>query len=60
MFSSANGLFTNDIQRPFKRAQQTGISKTKQKSLQRQFTYSYAGVWQYNGLFIHKLILKTV
>jgi len=31
--SNANGLFTNDVQRPFKSALQTGISKTKQRPL---------------------------
>jgi len=59
--SSANGLFTNDAQRPFKSALQTSISKTMQKTTIKINLLTYMQVFSNaNGLFIRKLISKTI
>jgi hypothetical protein len=59
--SSTNGLFTNDVQRPFKSALQTSISKTRQKTTIKINLLTVMQVFSNaNGLFIRKLISKTV
>jgi len=58
--SSANGLFTNDIQRPFK----SDCKPAYQRQNKNHYKDNLLTVMQVfsnaNGLFIRKLISKTV